>query len=86
MRKKSKPRAKNKQRTYYVAAEYIDHGDRLLVQEGKKIELYSIDLKLAQHCMQPRGGGRASISNLLKINVSPGKWTWKKRNKSRIAG
>ena len=49
MRKKSKPRAKNKQRTYYVAAEYIDHGDRLLVHDGKKIELYSIDLKLAQH-------------------------------------
>ena len=49
MRKNSKPRAKNKQRTYYVAAEYIDHGDRLLVQDGKKIELYSIDLKLAQH-------------------------------------
>jgi class 3 adenylate cyclase len=47
--KKSKPKAESKQRTYYVAAEYIDHGDRLLVEDGKEIELYSIDLKLAQH-------------------------------------
>jgi class 3 adenylate cyclase len=58
MRKKSRPRAKNKQRTYYVAAEYIDHGDRLLVQDGKKIELYSIDLKLAQHWYAAAWRGR----------------------------
>ena len=51
MRKKSKPRAKNKQRTYYVGAEYIEHGDR--------------DAAAWR--------GRASISNLLRINVSPGK-------------
>lgn len=44
-----KPKAENKQRTYYVAAEYIDHGDRLLVEDGSRIELYSVDLKLAQH-------------------------------------
>jgi len=37
------------QRTYYVAAEYIDHGDRLLVESGDTIELYSVDLTLAQH-------------------------------------
>jgi class 3 adenylate cyclase len=37
------------QRTYYVAAEYIDSGDRLLVEDGDDISLYSVDLKLAQH-------------------------------------
>lgn len=40
---------KAKQRTYYVAAEFIDHGDRLLVEDGDTIELYSVDLRLAQH-------------------------------------
>lgn len=38
-----------KQRTYYIAAEYSDHNDRLLVEDGDNIELYSIDLRLAQH-------------------------------------
>lgn len=37
------------QRTYYIAAEYIDSGDRLLVEDGADISLYSIDLALAQH-------------------------------------
>jgi class 3 adenylate cyclase len=52
---KKKPNAPGKlkplkgQRTYYVGAEYIDHGDRLLVEDGDSIELYAIDLKLAQH-------------------------------------
>jgi len=45
----SKPEAGKKQQTYYVDAEYSDHGDRLLVEDGNSIELYSIDLKLAQH-------------------------------------
>lgn len=44
-----KPKTETKQCTYYVAAEYIDHGDRLLVEDADKIELYSVDLKLAQH-------------------------------------
>lgn len=38
-----------RQKTYYVAAEYIDSGDRLLVEDGDDISLYSVDLKLAQH-------------------------------------
>src|SRR5258707_13691133 len=37
------------QRTYYIGAEYIDQGDRLLVETDDDVELYSIDLKLAQH-------------------------------------
>jgi class 3 adenylate cyclase len=40
---------KKQQRTYYVAAEYSDHSDRLLVEDGDLIELYSLDLTLAQH-------------------------------------
>lgn len=39
----------NIQRTYYVAAEYMDQGDRLLVEDGDNTELYSINLKLAQY-------------------------------------
>jgi hypothetical protein len=31
------------QHTYYVGAEYIDYGDRLLVEDGDSIELYAID-------------------------------------------
>jgi class 3 adenylate cyclase len=56
--KKSNPKAEDKQRTYYVAAEYIDHGDRLLVEDGTKIELYSMDLKLAQHWYAAAWRGR----------------------------
>jgi hypothetical protein len=37
------------QRSYYVAAEYIDSGDRLLVEDGDDISLFSIDLTLDQH-------------------------------------
>ena len=37
------------QQSYYIAAEYIDQGDRLLVEDGDNIELYSVDLTLAQH-------------------------------------
>lgn len=37
------------QRSYYVAAEYIDGGDRLLVEDGDDISLYSVDLTIAQH-------------------------------------
>jgi class 3 adenylate cyclase len=37
------------QRSYYIAAEYIDSGDRLLIEDGKEISLYSVDLTLAQH-------------------------------------
>jgi class 3 adenylate cyclase len=52
-RKKAKAmpklRSEKRQHTYYVAAEYIDHVDRLLVEDGDRIELYSLDLKLAQH-------------------------------------
>lgn len=46
---KSKSEAGRKQRSYYVGAEYNDHGDRLLVEDGDNIELYSVDLRLAQH-------------------------------------
>jgi len=44
-----KPEPEGKQRTYYVGAEYLDHGDRLLVEDTDQIELYSVDLTLAQH-------------------------------------
>lgn len=38
------------QRSYYIAADYIDSGDRLLVEESDAdISLYSVDLTLAQH-------------------------------------
>jgi hypothetical protein len=43
------PPLKKQQRTYYVVAEYSDHSDRLLVEDGDLIELYSLDLTLAQH-------------------------------------
>src|SRR5687768_2919056 len=46
---KSRVPKKATQRTYYVAAEYNDHGDRLLVEDGDEIELYSVNLELAQH-------------------------------------
>ena len=49
LKAKSKPEAGRKQRTYYVDAEYSDHGARLLVEDGNGIELYSVDLKLAQY-------------------------------------
>jgi hypothetical protein len=40
---------REKQCTSDVAAEYMDHGDRLLVEDGDVIEMYSVDLTLAQH-------------------------------------
>jgi class 3 adenylate cyclase len=49
IKRTSKSESGSKQKTYYVAAEYVDHNDRLLVENGKNIELYSVDLKLAQH-------------------------------------
>jgi class 3 adenylate cyclase len=39
----------SKQRTYYDGAEYMDHPDRLLVENSDTIELYSMNLTLAQH-------------------------------------
>ena len=48
-RHSGRPSLEEPQRTYYVAAEYIDHSDRLLVEDGETIELYSLDLRLAQH-------------------------------------
>jgi hypothetical protein len=55
---------KQQQRTYYVAAEYIDHNDRLLVEEGDTIELYSLDLRLAQHWYPQAWGGE-------RLNLRP---------------
>jgi hypothetical protein len=46
------------QSTFYVAAEYIDRGDRLLVEDGHEIALYSVDLKLAQHWYAAAWRGR----------------------------
>ena len=48
-RHSGRPSLEELQRTYYVAAEYIDYSDRLLVEDGETIELYSLDLRLAQH-------------------------------------
>src|SRR6266850_403569 len=49
---------RHRQRTYYLAAEYSDQGDRLLVDEGDRIELYSLDLRLAQHWYADAWRGR----------------------------
>jgi hypothetical protein len=57
-KKKKKRRLPQKQCTYYVAAEYLDHGDRLLVEDGDAIEMYSIDLTLAQHWYAAAWRGR----------------------------
>ena len=46
------------QRSYYIAAEYIDQGDRLLVESKDNIELYSVDLTLAQHWYASAWRGR----------------------------
>jgi class 3 adenylate cyclase len=48
-RGKAKANEQPSQRTYYVGAEYIDSGDRLLVEEGDDVSLYSMNLELAQH-------------------------------------
>jgi class 3 adenylate cyclase len=44
-----KAKQKKGQRSYYIAAEYIDQGDRLLVEDGDVIGLYSVNLRLAQY-------------------------------------
>ena len=46
------------QRSYYIAAEYADQGDRLLVEDGDTIEMYSVDLRVAQHWYADAWRGR----------------------------
>ena len=46
------------QASFYLAGEYADQGDRLLVQDGDTIELYSVDLRLAQHWYSEAWRGR----------------------------
>ena len=47
--KRRRPGEAPSQRSYYIGAEYIHSGDRLLVEEGDDLSLYSINLELAQH-------------------------------------
>lgn len=49
MRPKSPKPKSSEQRSFYIAAEYTDSGDRLLVENRDGVDLYSIDLALAQH-------------------------------------
>jgi hypothetical protein len=48
-RHSGRPSLEEPQQTYYVAAEYIDHSNHLLVEDEETIELHSLDLRLAQH-------------------------------------
>lgn len=48
-RNRAREVAQGTQCTYYIGAEYMDHSDRLLVEDGDTIALYSINLTLAQH-------------------------------------